>query len=349
MSYTAPTGLAGTPSGLNIPLTWAGSYLIGTGPALLMHFDGNFLDSSTSALTMTNNGATIDTTNVLFGTGALTVSAAGSQYVSTPVVPAGPIDLSTGDWTVECFVRLAIINPGVNPTLILGTEDFSTNNASPNITASNVGATLVVQSNIFGNTSLVGTITPNVYTHIALTRNNNLMFLWINGVQSGTPAVSIAPLVMGASPLFIGNFQSGNTSTGGDIDEVCITKGMAKYTGPFTPPSAPFATGGTEAPGYDVYRDGVSIATFTGPASTGFTDTVPSSGVYTYTVAGWQSGVGDLSALSAPYTVAIGQVTGIEAKFVPASVYKAIMVANPGSINPRIYPPLEDNTVRVTP
>lgn len=39
----------------------------------------------------------------------------------------------------------------------------------------------------------------------------------------------------------------------------------------------------------------------------------------------------------------------LQATFVPANNFKAIMVANPGTINPRIYPPHVDTTVRVKP
>lgn len=38
----------------------------------------------------------------------------------------------------------------------------------------------------------------------------------------------------------------------------------------------------------------------------------------------------------------------LTAKFVPAVDFKAIMVANPGYINPRVYEPVVDTTVRIT-
>lgn len=63
-----------------------------------------------------------------------------------------------------------------------------------------------------------------------------------------------------------------------------------------------------------------------------------------------QSPVG--GTLSAPGTVValtecFGPIT-LTAKFVPAVDFKAIMVANPGFINPRVYDPIQDTTVRIT-
>lgn len=39
----------------------------------------------------------------------------------------------------------------------------------------------------------------------------------------------------------------------------------------------------------------------------------------------------------------------LQPKFVPAKCFLSVMVANPGDINPRIYPPERDTTVRVVP
>lgn len=52
------------------------------------------------------------------------------------------------------------------------------------------------------------------------------------------------------------------------------------------------------------------------------------------------------SGSSVDYTECLGPVN-LGATFVPAKVFKAILVANPGNINPRVYPPSVDNIVRV--
>lgn len=43
------------------------------------------------------------------------------------------------------------------------------------------------------------------------------------------------------------------------------------------------------------------------------------------------------------------QTVNLQPKFVPAKCFLSLMVASPGNINPRVYPPHEDTTVRVIP
>lgn len=96
---------------------------------------------------------------------------------------------------------------------------------------------------------------------------------------------------------------------------------------------------------YDVYRNGVLVGTTTGGA-TSFVDTGgPFSGSYVYTVAAANSSGTPLSGISSPLTVTVAPVE-LLVPFAAAPAFKPTMLANVKGIVPRIYVPIENNTVR---
>lgn len=352
--YTTPTGLTGVPGSLSIPLTWSPSALIGGGPSLLLHFDGvngatTTTDSSGNALPITFGGAcALTTTNPKFGTASLNSSSgASTEFVNTPVVASGPVDLSTGDFTVELWVypnsSHSYSQPFISARNNAGTgwDIISSTSLQPMNLSATFGASSFVQYPVAVSLPI------GAWSSIAFVRQGNVFDLFLNGIPSGAPTTlagsigTSTPLFLRAAPSYVG------AGFDGGIDEVRITKGTALYAPgvSYTPATAPFP--GVTPAGYDVYRNGVPVAQYLG--APGFTDTVPGIGLYTYNVAAWDGVSLDTSGLSAPFTIGIGQLAGIQGKFVPAPTFKSIMVANPGLINPRIYPPLDDNTVRVKP
>lgn len=340
--YTTPTGLTGVPASLSIPLTWNPSSVISGGPSLLLHMDGTggstvFVDSSGNALVGTTSGtAQQSTTGAKFGAACgLFASSGGVRF---PMVLGGPLDMQTGDYTVEGWFNLGGQAGGQS---ILFENKDSLNNSTISVFFNSVSSEITGSVDAQGIPSSANNFPQGVYHHLALVMASNAFTVYIDGVATSAPT----PVARHTS--LAGNFIISDNAlpVSGRIDEFRVTKGIAVYTSNFTPPAVPFM-GATPA-GYDVYRNGVSVAQYLG--APGYTDAVPGVGIYTYNVAASDGISTDVSDLSAPFTVAIGQIGNIQGKFVPAPAYKAIMMANPGTINPRIYPPLEDNTVRVKP
>jgi hypothetical protein len=76
--------------------------------------------------------------------------------------------------------------------------------------------------------------------HIALSYDGTIYRVFVDGVQS----FSIAGAMSGqASPLgVIGSYANGvEPFFNGYLDEIRVTKGMARYTASFTPPTTQFA------------------------------------------------------------------------------------------------------------
>lgn len=82
-------------------------------------------------------------------------------------------------------------------------------------------------------------ISLNTWTHVAATRQGNVLTIWINGASGGSTSTTNGsanhdkPL-----PAIIGSYDSGGSLPYlGYIDDLRITKGNRRYTSAFTPPT----------------------------------------------------------------------------------------------------------------
>lgn len=216
---------------------------------LLLHFDdGNasstFLDSSVNAFTPTLlSGPTETTTNPAIGTGSGYFN--GSSGVSYPVTVAGPLDLSSGDWTVEFWMK-AGAQPQGEGNVILAYSDF--NHIQLQILYNTQSGNFLncLSQGAQAESSTSNSVPQNTWTACAVVMHNNSMACYINGVQSGQVGTrtTTAEIVQGVFSL--GN-QVGDTAPyTGYIDELRVTKGLALYTANYTPLAVPF----TQVSGY---------------------------------------------------------------------------------------------------
>ena len=87
-------------------------------------------------------------------------------------------------------------------------------------------------------------VPANTWAHIALVRHgtgtNNVTF-YINGNPAGS-ATDNTTWNGGTSPVYLGVERCGSGYTTGYFADVRMTQGVARYTGPFTPPASDFPT-----------------------------------------------------------------------------------------------------------
>ncbi len=100
--------------------------------------------------------------------------------------------------------------------------------------------------------------------HIAVCRSGSTVRLFYNGSQIGLATSS--NFIRSGSSLRIGGYQSfpgGERSFNGYIDDLRITKGIARYTSNFTPPTAELPANVTDDPSYNsvslLLRGGVPV------------------------------------------------------------------------------------------
>jgi hypothetical protein len=89
------------------------------------------------------------------------------------------------------------------------------------------GGTIVVNTNAAG-------IATNTWYHIAVSRNNNVTKLFIDGIEKDSQTDNYD--YGSTKPLVIGATYTGTSSVSGFIDDLRIVKGTAVYTTNFTPP-----------------------------------------------------------------------------------------------------------------
>ena len=218
--------------------------------SLLLHGDGtngstSIVDSSATPKIITPVGnAQISTAQSKFGGSSMYFD--GSSYATMPDSPN--FAFGSENFNVECFVYSTNPTTGVNfggslyQNLLGQNQIGSAANATFGLIFIDGKPAGVLFQNQNSNTGVVVTptaLTANTWYHIAYVRNGSTCTLYINGVSVGSASVSGA--VDDSSRVMpIGADSTGNCKFFGYLDEIRITKGVARYTANFTPPTQAF-------------------------------------------------------------------------------------------------------------
>lgn len=201
---------------------------------LLMRFDGNLVD--------VKGGTFSAVGGIGFGLGrfgkAMLLATSGTSGALESVARA-QIDLPA-DFTIEGWVRPTA------PGAFL--SRFRVNDGSGwQLYLNDTGKFSFYQYSGGGSYPIPAS-GPNVidgaYHHIAVTRQGGTLRMFVDGVLVGSGS-SPANYTSATSPLSIG-YQEGGSARypmQGEIDEIRITKGLARYTANFTPPATRFPQG----------------------------------------------------------------------------------------------------------
>lgn len=207
---------------------------------LLLHGNGannatTFTDSSVFGTTLTNpsNSTVISTTQSYFGGSSISFNGTTS-ILQTP--SSSLFAFAYSDFTIEFWFRAT----GITNTRLMGnsTGSWAANNWQISTTAGGF-----LQFGIFGLGSIVGTTAPalNTWHHFALIRVGNTVTIYLNGASYATSGSYTSPMDSGASRITIGSSGvTGDPIFSGFINELRITKGLARYTAPFQVPTMPF-------------------------------------------------------------------------------------------------------------
>jgi hypothetical protein len=208
------------------------------------------LDNAMMSDLETVGNAQIDTTTKKYGTGSMKFDGTG-DYLTVPNNPA--FSFGTGDFTIECWVYIAgnsSPDGGGNRTAGLFSAYAASGVVSRGYTfeiegnASTTGTGLSFYNNNSGTQiSLIATttISQGTWHHVAVCRSGTTTRLFLNGssVASGTLSNQN---VNSDYPITIGRlgYASFLQEFNGYIDDLRITKGVARYTSNFTAPTSAF-------------------------------------------------------------------------------------------------------------
>jgi hypothetical protein len=178
--------------------------------------------------------AKLDTTIKKFGTASLELDGDGDyiSYASQPDFEFGTSDFTFEGW----FYRQTT---GVAVSLF----DFrsAATQTAPWLYIGTGGGLLYVVNSTNRISTGSGTVGAGTWFHIALSRSGTNTRLFLNGTQVGSTYTDTNNYIQ--SPLTIGSRYTGaNEFFNGYIDEIRITKDVARYTSNFTAPVAAFTS-----------------------------------------------------------------------------------------------------------
>ena len=204
---------------------------------LLMHFDLPIdVDSSSNDLAVTLHGVAYNQSATSKFNKALS-----SGYAS--VAANAALDQSGGDFTYDCWFNLnnaaanqAIYSYQGNLSGRYGTGVLVLGAKMAYYAGSASGSAFDIAAATPGTT----TIASNTWYHFAFVRNGSNFSGYINGVLDFTTTSSAALVNTTTLPLQVGEWADNSVHLNGFIDEFRFSKGIARWTAPFTPPTAAY-------------------------------------------------------------------------------------------------------------
>ena len=208
-----------------------------SGTSLLTNFtNGGITDSAMITNLETVGDAKISTTQSKFGGSSMAFDGSGDYLAEPTNVNFG---YGTGNFTIEFWLYL---NATSAQSIVSNLTTASSVNPHIYYSPTN-GITYYVASvdRIIG-----GALSTSTWYHIALSRSSTSTKLFVNGTQVGSTYTDSNNYGTTA-PLAVATYwESGTPSTvntlNGYIDDLRVTKGYARYTTTFTPPTAALPT-----------------------------------------------------------------------------------------------------------
>ena len=219
-------------SGATYTVPTAPSTAITNTQLLLSTTNGAIFDNAMMNDLETVGNAQISTSVVKYGTGSLYFDGTG-DYLQVPSTPN--TNLGAGDFTVECWfyqlsAKLASFI-SLNGALAGNGYAFGASSTTNRIWWYATSAQITSSTNFSYNT----------WTHIAVVRSGSTTTMYQNGISVGsfTDTKNYSGTI-----TYIGSDEVGGQEWNGYLDDVRITKGHARYTTTFTPPTAAFSDTG---------------------------------------------------------------------------------------------------------
>jgi len=219
--------------------------------SLLLHMDSLTGTSLTDSSSLANPVSTYGNVGIAgggkFSSSSLVFDGSIGSYA---VAPASVLQVGSSDFTIETWVRLNSYRG--NGTLI---SNYGGGGARGLELLTQSDGTVLFRYSLdgVGDAGSAGFATPlalNTWTHIAAVRKGSALTVYVNGTPgptatlNGTISSSSTLTNLGRTP----DVGSGVWYVDGSMDEVRVTKGLARYTGAFAVPTAPFGNTTTSTP-----------------------------------------------------------------------------------------------------
>lgn len=210
---------------------------------MLFMANGQIIDNAQQNDLLTVGNAQVNTSIKKYGTGSIAFDGSGDSLF---VANQSSILMSGGNFTVEAWINPNSFGSTYNPIIANATSNVSTaadlqyflyldGSGNPTFKAYSGSTAYTVAS--------ASAIPTGSWTFIAAVRNGSTLTLYVNGVSVAT--TTIGTVILNGSTLALircGAYQEASVFyyLNGYIDDLRVTKGIARYTANFTPPSAAF-------------------------------------------------------------------------------------------------------------
>ncbi len=218
---------------------------------LLINGEESLVGSSFNELSMRNatvtayGNAAQSTAQYRFGAKSWSFDGSG-DYLRLPA--SDDWNFSTGDFTIDFWLRPTSFTAGIT-VLKLGS---ARENTGTNLWAvRSLGGTLGFQTPTalaYGGSQVV----LNTWQHCAIVKSGNQIMTYVNGILQGNASETNA-IGSSSDPLFVSALIDSYGEYNGYIDELRISKGLARWTTNFTPPALPVGPYNQSAAGNDPY------------------------------------------------------------------------------------------------
>lgn len=207
-----------------------------TNTAFLCNFtNAGIYDNAMRNVLETVGNAQISTSVKKYGTGSMRFDGTG-DYIKG--LPSNNTIFGTSDFTIECWIYVSSL-PGAYATIMMQgppVQMFVTSASKIACWFNDNDNTL---SYIVSNLQSAGSVSLNTWHHVAVVRSGTSFKVYLDGI-GGTAQTSSLAVANSANGVTVGITNSNTYPFNGYIDEFRVTKGVARYTGNFTPPTVAF-------------------------------------------------------------------------------------------------------------
>jgi hypothetical protein len=209
-----------------------------TNTSLLLNYtNAGIIDNTMINNLETVGNAQISTTQSQFGGSSMAFDGTGDYLSSLDNLSLG---FGSGAFTVEGWIYLN--NTSGTKGIVFGRGNNSFGFRVGQSYLGNVNGLNIVKSGVLDLDYCVFTFATNTWYHIAVVRSGTTIYFFVNGTQQTTLGSGAGSFnyVNPTSGYYIGCNNDTNEQFAGYIDDLRITKGYARYTSNFTPPTTAF-------------------------------------------------------------------------------------------------------------
>lgn len=205
-----------------------------SGTSLLMNFtNAGIIDQTGVNNIITVGDAKISTVQKKYGSSSMYFDGTADYLIATP-----NFNFGTGDVTMECWIYANSLSGSAFS--ICGTHGAVTDSKTL-LYVYGTGSIAVGKIGVNEIASATGVITTGTWYHVAAVRNGSTTTVYVNGTSVATNTTAVWDT--NTSPFTVAYMHPSNgLYWNGYIDDLRITKGVARYTTTFTPPTTALFT-----------------------------------------------------------------------------------------------------------